>query len=639
MRIESVRIQNLRSVKDETVRLGDYTGLVGPNGSGKSNVLCALNIFFRQTTDCATNLTSLDAEDFHHRNTNEPIRITVTFTGISAEAQADFANYVRHDKLTVSALATFDPQTGRAEVRQYGERLVMPDFAEFFKAEGDGATLEQLRPIYQSIKGKFGLPSETTKTKMIANLRSYEEQHLELCRPVMSEDQFYGVSRGKNRLQEYVQWVYVPAVKDVTEEQTEAGSTALKQLLARTVRTKTSFGAQVRELKDKWQAEYGEVISKSQNSLAELSESLARRLADWYHPAAAVRLEWGLDPSKSVNVAEPLAEAVVREGSFEGELPRFGHGLQRAYLLALLQELSGSDQAAGPTLILGCEEPELYQHPPQARHLLNVLQQLSEHNSQLVVCTHSPYFVSGKGFEDVRMVRMEGGRSVVSQATYDEVSASLGAAQAEPPAKPSGILAKLHQALQPALNEMFFTPKLILVEGLEDVAYVAVYLSLMGLWDEYRRYACHVVPTDGKGAMIQPIAVANCLHIPTYVVFDADGDKPDKNGSRKKHEKDNAAILRLRGIDDPAPFPPDTLWADGVTMWHSDMPAVVKREIDADAWESYSSTADQEYGQIGSLQKNGLHIARCLELAWKDNRRSESLQNLCAAIVAFGKSA
>jgi len=46
-----------------------------------------------------------------------------------------------------------------------------------------------------------------------------------------------------------------------------------------------------------------------------------------------------------------------------------GHGLQRSYLLALLQELAGSEAPNAPTLILGCEEPELYQHPPQARHL------------------------------------------------------------------------------------------------------------------------------------------------------------------------------------------------------------------------------------------------------------------------------
>ena len=46
MKILTVRIENFRSFKDETIEFGDYNCLVGPNGAGKSNVLNALNVFF-----------------------------------------------------------------------------------------------------------------------------------------------------------------------------------------------------------------------------------------------------------------------------------------------------------------------------------------------------------------------------------------------------------------------------------------------------------------------------------------------------------------------------------------------------------------------------------------------------------------
>ncbi|MEZ4690065.1 MAG: AAA family ATPase [Ignavibacteria bacterium] len=49
MKIESVRIENFRSFKDETIILDDYTCFVGPNGAGKSTVFYALNIFFDNT--------------------------------------------------------------------------------------------------------------------------------------------------------------------------------------------------------------------------------------------------------------------------------------------------------------------------------------------------------------------------------------------------------------------------------------------------------------------------------------------------------------------------------------------------------------------------------------------------------------
>ena len=49
MKIETIRIQNLRVFKEETIHLGDHNCLIGPNGAGKSTVLLALNIFSETT--------------------------------------------------------------------------------------------------------------------------------------------------------------------------------------------------------------------------------------------------------------------------------------------------------------------------------------------------------------------------------------------------------------------------------------------------------------------------------------------------------------------------------------------------------------------------------------------------------------
>lgn len=76
MKIESVRIENFRSFKDETIYFDDYTCFVGANGCGKSTILNALNIFFRQDKDCTTDLSKLSVEDFHHKNVGDPIKIT-----------------------------------------------------------------------------------------------------------------------------------------------------------------------------------------------------------------------------------------------------------------------------------------------------------------------------------------------------------------------------------------------------------------------------------------------------------------------------------------------------------------------------------------------------------------------------------
>ncbi len=67
MKIESLRIENFRSFKDETILFDNFTCFVGANGSGKSTILNALNVFFRQYKDCKTDLSKLTIEDFHQK--------------------------------------------------------------------------------------------------------------------------------------------------------------------------------------------------------------------------------------------------------------------------------------------------------------------------------------------------------------------------------------------------------------------------------------------------------------------------------------------------------------------------------------------------------------------------------------------
>lgn len=642
MRIHSIRIQNFRAFKDATVVVNDYTCLVGPNGAGKSTILCALNVFFRATENSPLDLTSLEEEDFFDKDCSEPIRITVTFKNLSAEAQTDFAAYYRSEQLIITAKAEFDPETGSATVKQYGQRKALKEFAPFFEAQKSGKKVADLSVIFSGLKEKYaGVAAAKTKDAMAAALNDFENSHPELCELIESEDEFYGVSKGADRLGKYVQWVFVPAVKDATTEQTEAKDTALGKILERTVRSKVNFSDRIAAIREQSQQEYRKLLDSNQSALNDISEALQKRLWNWAHPDTTLKLEWRHDPDRAVRIENPFAEIKAGEGKFEGNLARFGHGLQRSYLLALLQELSGSNDASGPRLILAIEEPELYQHPPQARHLAEVLKSLSKINAQVLVCTHSPYFVSGEGFEDVRLIRNDAVGSsgaTSSSVTFAEIAQIVAKAKGEVHVpKPSGILVKINQELQPAMNEIFFAPVVVLVEGLEDAAYITTYLHLMEKWDEYRKLGAHIVPVGGKHHLIMPLAIVQTLRIHTFVVFDSDGHETQAD-NRLKHEKDNKAIQSLCGVNHD-PFPDDTLWTPNAVMWPTEIGRVVVGELDATKLPSFQNAARAHCGHIKDLEKNSLYIADWLSGAWAAGVKSPSLERLCNEILVFAKNA
>lgn len=638
MKIKTIRIENFRGFTDETVTLNRYSCFVGPNGAGKSSILAALNVFFCQQGSSSTEVSKLIDEDYFCKNTSEPVRITITFDDLNAAARDALADYVRQDELVVSAEAVFDQATGFGQVRHFGQRPGMVEFQPFFDADKAKAKASELSTIYERIRQQFDLPNARSKEDKAEALRAFEAAHPGQCILLRSEDNFYGFN-STGKLAAFVQWVFVPAVKDAGDEGQESKNTALGKLLARTVRVRTSFETDLESLKADTLSKYRELLERNQTNLAELSAALQKRLEAWSHPNVRLGIEWLSDPNKSVVVQQPVAGIKTGDGEFLGNLSRMGHGLQRSYLLALLQELANSEAPNAPTLVLGCEEPELYQHPPQARHLSEVLGELATGNNQILVTTHSPLFVRGSGCESVRLVRRQGQNraSFVSSMTFQDLCRRIRMVTGEDPQQRSeGLIAKIHQALQPGIAEMFFARVPILVEGLEDVSYITSQLHLVSLWQDFRRLGCHLIPVHGKDKMIQPLAIAMELSMPVFVVFDADGDIQNES-QRPRHEKDNKALMALLGINEP-PFPSANLSGTNYAIWKTNLTKTAKADFPEADYIRITEAARLRYGQEGGLEKNDLFIADWLAAAHREDLSSETLSQLCQSITRFAKT-
>lgn len=645
MKIESVRIQNFRCFENEVVSFNDYTCLVGANGCGKSTVLASLRLFFGDSPGAGGDFARLPKDDFHGRDTSRDIVVTLTFSDLGPGAEEEFRHYVRQGRLTISAVATWNEAASVAEVKRFGERLMMKEFAPFFEAEAENKKAAELQEIYAEIRHSnpgFNLPPPRTKGQMRDALREFESSHPELCELGRSDDLFYGFTRGSDRLKKFIEWVFVPAVKDAATEQLEAKRTAFGLLLERTVRSRVSFGDKIGALRAEVEKRYSEILSENQDTLQSLSASLTARLQEWAHPDALLSLLWRNDLSKNIAIQEPQAEVRAGERGFQGAaLDHFGHGLQRSFIFALLQELSGCPDTGDPRLLLACEEPELYQHPPQARYLSSVLQKLSEANAQVVVSTHSPLFVSGRGFPDVRLLRRDvlDNQPRVRSLTFDDLSRTLREARGVESPGPTATEMKVEQVLQPALREMLFAPVLVLVEGLEDLGYIETYVHLSGRLDDFRRLGCHLVATSGKGHMMYALAVARELDIPTFVVFDADGDET-RDGRRLQHERENIALLRLCNVGAPTAFPPSTLYTQSLVMWPTNIGDVVRADIGDEEWRKCEEAvrARRRLYDLPESKKNGMFVGLVLAELHESGRGSKVLDRLCNQIISFARA-
>jgi len=360
----------------------------------------------------------------------------------------------------------------------------------------------------------------------------------------------------------------------------------------------------------------------------EATDSLAHRA----NPNATAKVLWKNNAEKSIKIEEPLAQIQIGEKGFESELARFGHGMQRSYLLTLLQELAEIEDENAPKLIMAIEEPELYQHPPQARYLSEVLQALAVEQSQIMVCSHSPYFIPADDFHTVRLVREIGSPSysTVTSLTYEELASELETA-GQKQIKESGMVAKLYPTLRPEVSEMFFSSKLILVEGVEDLAYITSYIHLMGKHSAFRHAGYHIIPVGGKSELIKPLAIAKLLSIDVFVVVDADTDNT-RDSEIIMHKKDNAAILHLLGHDKLQNWPEENVVKHNLRMWKNNITDTICAEL-GEGWKQHEHQSAAHYGHAGKLKKNPLAVSRALESAWQAGLRSETMQELVNSFI------
>jgi predicted ATP-dependent endonuclease of OLD family len=218
------------------------------------------------------------------------------------------------------------------------------------------------------------------------------------------------------------------------------------------------------------------------------------------------------------------------------------------------------------------------------------------------------------------------------------ISKRLSSATNEEMLPPDAFAARVYQALNPQINEIFFCSNLVLVEGISDVAYLSTWLLLTDRWSEFRRLGGHIVPVGGKGNLLRPLAIAQYLSIPTFCMFDSDGDEKNEQ-KRIVHEKDNAAILQLCGITEPSPFPNDVYCSPYLTQWPIDIEQSIRSSLKPADWDKAFGRARKQLGNpSGDFKKNPVFIAEILRQFHSSKTSIDLLDSTCENIQKFCKA-
>ena len=572
MRLSRVYVSNYRSLKDFEVQIDDYTALVGANGTGKSSLLYALEWFYEGPPLEALDIHGVQLASSSEAGQNprpmqndsgaDEVRVSVTFGDLTPADRRRLGPYGRGS--TASFSRTW--KMGDQKSKVIGNAKAGPGFPSIRQMSRVG----DFRPAYvtlqQTICGLPDLGPAPTKDAVHQALAEWEDrpESIDLLEDVHGSDanHLFGVN-GTHVIRECIEFILVPAAAPLASEigNTTKGS-ALSQLIGSYL---TSAGRRARE---EWITTNRVILTELNKAVREsITDSTAlqsRRINSRLHelvPGAKV----GFDPT--IPDWTPKGDATVATsfelGGFVNDIARQGHGVQRAVMIAMLQALVPDEDLARsthsleddeseteaaerlsqalehlPSMIIGIEELEIYQHPVRARAFARVLSSLTKDAGvQLIAATHSPYFVRPEQFESVRRVVAGDGGSRAIQTTLTEISDRANCEQ-------ESARKTIEQLVPKTFSEGFFADGVVLVEGDTDRVIVEVLAERLG--SPLDLIGISVLDTGGKANLHLPYCLLSEFEVPCYVLVDGDGE-----GAARKYGTNESALLKYKdGTED-----------------------------------------------------------------------------------------
>jgi energy-coupling factor transporter ATP-binding protein EcfA2 len=610
-------IHHYRAIRDCSLDFSDYTVLVGQNGAGKSTILQAARFFF----DPSQGVSQDDFQD----GCDDDIAVSVALSELNDVEREQYADVLGGDGTLTATKRCAPNGSPYYTVRSRTYPLFEPLRALFNeKATVFTAAYKEFAAIHPELE--LATPRAASDCK--EELRRWERDNPEQL--VDADLPFAFADATKTEIIPTTRILYVPAVHDAADDLEGARST-LSRMISVIVMPNVDQNPQFVKLREQLQEGYQKLFySPLSRELDPLARALTASL-EQFVPGAAVSLQWR---ETAPEIKPPDVRSSVSEDGPPTSIERQGHGIQRAMIMALLQtydehlRMAGEVAGARVHVCLLIEEPELYQHPPRARHFRRLLKRLatqpmSKARFRVIVTTHSPHFVSLSDLEDVRLVRRIRSAGTVptreiTSISVDDICARYAQLSGEPLPR-ADVERNLH-VLEP-LKEAFFATSVVLTEGPSDVGVLAAACQHEGVDLEAKGMVFAAM--GGKGVLRQAIVIVSLLGISAYVIFD---------GDTKARLAEDQRLLRLLGAraeDIPHVGTPPQQIRDTYAMLLQDMEHTLERDFGAGAYQQCVQEAASAFGMLpGRVMKNPVSAEYAVDLLYARGLTSETLHDI-----------
>jgi putative ATP-dependent endonuclease of the OLD family len=537
MRLDYLKITNLRGIRSTEIHVHNYTTLIGPNNCCKSTVARAIQILLEQQTP--------EVDEWHRGKETEPLIIEGRFVDVTDDERkiSGISALVRDGEIRLRAYAESsakaDEMIWQVEVQQ-----------ETFSGFAD--SLKECLPIVQKIAADLGLNGTTWKTG--ANKEKVREiirkAHPEMVTAGEMEWTDEGMSIKPALKQGMPRVLIVPAVRDAKDE---SKITQRKNCFAEIFQNEVL--PELKETTEFKAMEASAVQLRNRFSGATAPLEKTSKVTDGISTDASDILEFSLSISVEPDlegVFGSSAKFLVGTGGAHTPVHLQGHGAQRTLIFALIQYIAkrGDLKRSEPdkrSIILLFEEPELYIHPHLLRSLKVALKKIAARTGwQVVVTTHSPVMVDVADVPQSLVIFRRGpaGELIKHQLKEDPFAADGK--------KQDRQVLRATLDFHPTVCEAFFANSTVLVEGDSELAVLSLAPEVFKALELERDLSTTtVVSCDGKWTIVPFCRLLKAFGIPFKVVHDTDISTelvPGENANNSEGVlKANAAILEVAG--------------------------------------------------------------------------------------------